>query len=207
MRLLASGRASEIYDVGGGRVLRSFKVGGDPQREAIVMEHARANGFPVPRVLEVRADALVLERVGVPTMYAHLRRRPWRLAADALRLAALHKRLHAIDAPPSLPAVGAGSSLLHPAFHPLNVLLARRGPVVIDWTTARAGDPRLDVAMTCLILATSGGRGGRAFAAAYARAFDPRSLADALPRAAELRLGDPNVAEDERRAIAELVGP
>jgi tRNA A-37 threonylcarbamoyl transferase component Bud32 len=68
MRLLAEGRASEIFDLGDGRVLRRFKRGGHPGLEARVMEHARAHGYPVPAVHEVRADALVLERIEGPTM-------------------------------------------------------------------------------------------------------------------------------------------
>ena len=61
--MLAEGRASEILELGDGRVLRRFKAGGRPGREAEVMEHARAHGFRVPNVLEVRDDALVLKRV------------------------------------------------------------------------------------------------------------------------------------------------
>ena len=34
--------------------------------------------------------------------------------------------------------------------HPANVLLAPAGPVVIDWTNARAGPPELDLAMSWL---------------------------------------------------------
>jgi hypothetical protein len=79
MKLIAAGRASEIFDLGDGRVLRRFRAGGDPEREALVMRHARANGYPVPRVLEVAADSLVLERIDGPTMLADLWRRPWKL--------------------------------------------------------------------------------------------------------------------------------
>ena len=206
MRLLAAGRASEVYDLGDGTVLRRFKAGGDPDREALVMEHARRHGFPVPRVVEVREDELVLERIAGPTMFAHLRRRPWPLAAYPLRLAALHKQLHAIGAPASLPAIGGGEALLHLDFHPLNVILSRRGPVVVDWTNARRGDPDVDVAMTCLIAATNGGRAGRAFASAYLRAFDTESVTTALPRATELRLDDPNLTDDERAAVRAFAG-
>ena len=205
MRLLAAGRASEVYDLGNGTVLRRFKTGGDAAREALAMQHVRAHGFPVPRVLEVRPEELVLERIGGPTMLSHLRLRPWRLPAYALRLAALHKRLHEIEAPAGLPAVDDGTALLHLDFHPLNVILARGGPVVIDWTNARRGTPALDVATTCVILATNGGRAGRAFGAAYLRAFDRAAVAAALPRAIDLRLADPNVTEDERRALRALV--
>jgi aminoglycoside phosphotransferase (APT) family kinase protein len=54
-----------------------------------------------------------------------------------------------------------GEWLLHLDLHSDNVLLSRRGPVVIDWTNARAGDPALDVALTWVIGATSGGLVGR----------------------------------------------
>jgi len=75
VRVIAAGRASEIVDLGSGRVLRRFKGGGRPAREAEIMEHARAYGFPVPQVLEVLEDALVLEGIDGPTMLADLRRR------------------------------------------------------------------------------------------------------------------------------------
>lgn len=67
MRVIAAGRASEIVELGEGRILRRFKGGGRPAREAAIMEHARAFGFPVPQVLEVLDDALVLERIDGPT--------------------------------------------------------------------------------------------------------------------------------------------
>jgi hypothetical protein len=46
MRLIAAGRASEIFDLGGGRILRRFKRGGDSEHEARLMRHARSHGFP-----------------------------------------------------------------------------------------------------------------------------------------------------------------
>ena len=148
VRVIAAGRASEIVDLGDGRVLRSFKGHGEPAREAAVMEHAKAHGFPVPEVLEVRDDALVLELVDGPTMLADLGRRPWRLARHARSLAALHDRLHEIPY--------EGKRLLHLDLHPDNVLLSSRGPVVIDWTNAGSGEPGLDVALTWVICATVG---------------------------------------------------
>src|SRR5205823_7396598 len=57
--LLHEGRASEILDLGDGRVFRRFKTGGDPEREAATMALAAQHGYPVPRVDEVRADGLV----------------------------------------------------------------------------------------------------------------------------------------------------
>jgi hypothetical protein len=87
------GRASRVTDLGDGTVLR---VGGDPEREARIMALVQSSGFPVPRVQEVRPDALVLERISGGTMADDLRRRPWMAWRDMAALAGLHERLHLI---------------------------------------------------------------------------------------------------------------
>jgi streptomycin 6-kinase len=195
--VIAAGRASEILDLGGGRVLRRFKTGGHPAYEAKIMEHARGHGFAVPEVLEVLDDALVLERVDGPTMLAALKRRPWRVAHDARTLARLHAQLHEIPF--------EGESLLHLDLHPDNVLLSPRGPVVIDWTNARAGEPALDVALTWVICATSSGLGGRVFNRLFLRHVDRDAARAALPHAAAYRLADRNVTPAERARVRRLL--
>jgi aminoglycoside phosphotransferase (APT) family kinase protein len=204
-KLLAAGRASEIFDLGDGRVLRRFRAGGDPEREALVMEYAHGHGFPVPRVLEVTADGLVLERIEGPTMVQELRRRPWVVRRHAALLAGLFRDLHELVAPAALAAVSDGERLLHLDLHPENVLLSPSGPVVIDWTNARRGDPPLDVALTWVILATSGGPFARVFLRSFLRHFDREELLRRLPAAAEMRVGDVNVTERERGAVRRLV--
>ena len=102
------------------------------------MRHAASFGYPVPRVLDVSSDALVLERIEGPTMLASLRRRPWRLPRHASLLAELHERLHEIVAPTSLPEAGTGDRLLHLDLHPDNVLLSPAGPVVTSAGPAAA---------------------------------------------------------------------
>jgi aminoglycoside phosphotransferase (APT) family kinase protein len=205
VKLIAAGRASEIFDLGDGRVLRRFRAGGDPEREALVMRHAHDHAYPVPRVLDVTADALVLERIEGPTMLHELRRRPWRLRRHASLLAELHERLHQIAAPPALPAAGPGDRLLHLDLHPDNVILSPSGPFVIDWTNARRGDPALDVALTWVIAATSGGPLGRLFLRWFLPHFNRADLLRALPTAAERRLADANVNDRERQAVRRFV--
>jgi aminoglycoside phosphotransferase (APT) family kinase protein len=205
VKLIAAGRASEIFDLGDGRVLRRFRGGGDPEREALVMRHARDHGYPVPRVLEVIPDALVLERIEGRTMLEELRRRPWTLRRHASLLARLHKRVHQIAAPSSLPAAGAGDRLLHLDLHPDNVILSPSGPFVIDWTNARRGDPALDVALTWVIAATSGGPLERLFLRWFLPHFDRADLLHALPAAADRRVADANVTDRERRAVRRFV--
>ena len=194
-RVLARGRASEILDLGGGRVLRRFlHGGGDPAGEAAVMEHARRHGFPVPQVHAVDADSMVLERIDGPTMAADLRAHPERLDAHAATLARLHGELHRIEAP-------AGGTLLHLDLHPHNVLLAPEGPVVIDWTNARSGPAEVDPSLTWVILMTSAGERGRVLAAAFERHVDVRA---GLDEAVAYRLADRNVTDDEAAAVRAL---
>jgi aminoglycoside phosphotransferase (APT) family kinase protein len=159
------------------------------------MELARRHGYPVPEVREVRDDGLVLERVDGPSMMADCRRRPWRLPEHARTLARLHDELHRIPAPD-------GGVLLHLDLHPKNVLLSGRGPVVIDWANARGGEASLDPALTWVILMTSAGAAGRAFARLFARHIDVRS---ALKEAVELRVADRNVTDAERHAVRRLL--
>jgi len=203
--MLGSGRASEIYDLGDGRVLRRFKTEGDPEREALVMRHALRHGYPVPHVLEVQDDALVLERIDGPTMLERLWRRPWAMPRAAHVLADLHHRLHGIEAPSELASAGPGERLLHLDLHPENVIMSPAGPVVIDWTNARRGDPALDPAMTWVILASSGGRRARLFLRSFLPRFDHDELVHALSLAAARRIADPNVTDGEREAVRRLL--
>jgi len=112
-------------------------------------------------------------------------------------IAGLHAQLHRI--------AFEGQWLLHLDLHPENVLLSRDGPVVIDWANARAGDPPLDVALTWVICATSGGRPGRAFAQLFLRHVDRAAARRALPDAVALRLADPNLSEAERARVRRLL--
>jgi tRNA A-37 threonylcarbamoyl transferase component Bud32 len=204
---IAAGRASELFDVGDGRVLRRFKGGGRPDREAFVMRHARLQGYPVPEVLEIRPDALVLEKIEGPTMWQVANGRPSSVRAQAALLAQLHSDLHEIQAPEGLPAVGDGDRLLHLDLHPANVIVSSDGPIVVDWTNARRGEPAFDVAITWVIGATSAGVGrlGSSFLRQFLSHFDRGELLPVLRGAAEYRLIDENLTDDERGAIRNLV--
>ena len=169
------------------------------------MRYARARGYPVPEVVAVRRDGLVLERIEGPTMLADIRRRPWRMREHVRVLAALQKRLHLIEAPPGLRRAGDGTQLIHLDFHPENVLLSPAGPVVIDWTNARCGDPPLDVAMTWVIGATSAGLLGRLLTRWYLAEHNLAPVRAALPLAGERRIADPNVTDEERARVRRFV--
>ena len=130
-------------------------------------------------------------------MLADLKRRPYRLFDAARTLAELQKSLHGIPFD--------GQRLLHLDLHPDNVLLSRHGPVVIDWTNARAGDPALDVTLTWVICATTGGLPGRVFTRFFLRHVDCDAARRALAEAADLRVADANVTADERARVHRLV--
>lgn len=164
------------------------------------MEHARARGYPVPQVHEVRDDALVLERIEGPTMQQDIQMRPWLLGAHMGTLAELHHRLHEIDHP-------EGGTLLHLDLHPLNVILGPDGPMVIDWTNAAVGDPALDPALVWVIFRTSGVPvASRLAARLFIRHFDPADIARALPAAFDYRLADAHTHPKEKARILRLRG-
>ena len=97
---------------------------------------------------------MVLERIEGPTMLEAIEAKVWTVDRHARTLADLHTRLHALVAPVDLRPhpVLPGPAIVHQDLHPGNVLLSPEGPVVIDWTNARAGDPDVDVAITWLLM-------------------------------------------------------
>jgi aminoglycoside phosphotransferase (APT) family kinase protein len=161
--LVGAGRNADVYDIGGGRVLRRYRDGRDAaavDREARVMVHARAHGVPVPEVFEVDGSDIVMERATGPTMLDVLGRRPWTLRRQARLLARLHETVHRAPALPGLRAPCGdedpdGQVLLHRDLHPMNVILTSAGPVIIDWEGAARGPAMYDVAWTWVIIASS----------------------------------------------------
>ena len=77
---------------------------------------------------------------GLPSAHTYLSR--WIGTAPRLAEAARQAVLTRLDALP------AGRALCHGDFHPDNIILAPRSPVVLDWTNAFEGAPLADVART-----------------------------------------------------------
>jgi|SRR5208282_2669139 len=223
MRPLAAGRSADVYDLGGGRILRRYH---DParsaEREAEVVSWAGAHGVPVPEVFDVAGPDMVMEKVDGPTMLADLARRPWRLLRHAALLARLHQQVHAAPGLDWLRApFGDGQALLHLDLHPENVLLSPRGPVLIDWEGAGRGPAEADLALCWVIVAMSsvpgslrqravGRAGQRLFADAVLRHCGLRVNAACLAAAARFRLQDPHLLPAEadriRRMLAKRSG-
>lgn len=215
---IARGRACIVYDLGDGTVLRrASNPWVDVAQEARVMAHARDHGVPVPEVHRAEGTDLVLDLVPGPTMLADLMTHPERLTANARVLADLHVTLDAVPAPPGTPTTSptaAGTQLLHLDLHPANVILSPDGPVLIDWTNARAGDRATDVAMSWLIIECLGvpeklTADVEAARSSLARAFlahvDVDAARTALVEARDLQRSDPATTPTDARRIDALL--
>jgi aminoglycoside phosphotransferase (APT) family kinase protein len=125
-------------------------------------------------------QGIIYERVDGPTMLRVANTKPWLVVRLARQLAELHARIHqqrgdglpplraslrdtirGVEAlPPDLKAgvlalldrLPDDDALCHFDFHPDQVILTARGPVIIDWMTAFQGHPLADVARTAVIL-------------------------------------------------------
>jgi aminoglycoside phosphotransferase (APT) family kinase protein len=126
---------------------------------------------------------IIYERVSGPSMLKLATSKPWLLFRMARQLAELHTEIHkeqgtglpslrasltttiqhVEDLPPDLKAsvlhllegLPDGTALCHFDFHPDQVLITAKGPVILDWMTARQGHPLADVARTSIILKVS----------------------------------------------------
>jgi aminoglycoside phosphotransferase (APT) family kinase protein len=209
--LLASGRDSDIYEYGPGLVLRRSREGHAMNEEARIMDFVRSQGYPVPAVHEISDDGLdiVLERIDGPEMVSVMSRRPWTIRQNAAVLARLHQRLHEIVAPDWMPPspCGEGDRVIHFDLHPLNVLLAKSGPVVIDWPNARRGDPATDVALTWALIGGGEIPGGLVakvagafrsyFLKSFLGQFDLEPVRAVLAATVEWKTHDPHMSQAE----------
>jgi len=122
---------------------------------------------------------IIYERVRGRSMLQTILFQPWAMTRMARQLAELHAAMHNLAAPdlpsqrqqlrsriervPTLPAdvrsavlaaldqLPDGDRLCHNDFHPDNVMMTARGPIIIDWTDAMRGNPLADVARTLLL--------------------------------------------------------
>ena len=126
-------------------------------------------------------DGIVYERLEGPSLLNELATKPWNVDRYARLLAKLHIRVHEVQAPETLEtqrewvkggipdsdlipgelktrilrlldSLPDGKQLCHGDFHPGNILVTKRGPVIIDWMTVSKGLACGDVARTSIIL-------------------------------------------------------
>jgi tRNA A-37 threonylcarbamoyl transferase component Bud32 len=143
----AAGREADVFALDDGRVRRRYRDGSDATREAELMVYLHDRGYPVPAVHSAAGPEIVMERLDGPTMAQALVAGTFAIPDAATMTADLLRRLHEIPGQSGREVIG------HYDFHPENVLLTSRGPVVIDWRNGRPGPADLDTAMCALILA------------------------------------------------------
>lgn len=126
-------------------------------------------------------EGIVYERIEGPSLLNELARKPWTVVQSARLLAKLHTQVHAVAASPNfepqrewargglpetnklsrnlkervlclLGSMPAGNQLCHGDFHPGNIIVTHRGPIIIDWMTASKGVACGDVARASIIL-------------------------------------------------------
>jgi Ser/Thr protein kinase RdoA (MazF antagonist) len=124
---------------------------------------------------------LILERADGLDLLTTLDRKPWLLLGVGETMGRCHAALHETRAPDSVPALKGlvaralrrsplippafrdralstierlpdGDCLCHGDFHPGNIIMTARGPVIIDWAGSTRGDSHADVALSLLLL-------------------------------------------------------
>jgi aminoglycoside phosphotransferase (APT) family kinase protein len=140
---------------------------------------ARAPGVEGVTQVDGR-HGIVYERIDGPSLISHTVSRPWEVIRSAHLMAELHAQMHACR-PSGLPAgrerlqkkiqaarplsdtlkraaldalaqLPDDNVLCHGDFHPDNIALSVRGPVILDWVEASCGHPLADVARTALLM-------------------------------------------------------
>ncbi|MXY78195.1 MAG: phosphotransferase [Chloroflexi bacterium] len=124
---------------------------------------------------------VVMERVEGESMLALMVRKPWRTRGYSRLLAEMQWDLHQLRATglrdqkrelrhdiergvglsdadraavlDLLDRLPAGDRLCHWDFHPDNIIITKRGPVIIDWIQAQAGNPVADFGRTTVLFA------------------------------------------------------
>lgn len=217
-RLIASGRAADVYDLGDGTVLRRYRDDRhDIECEARAMRHVAEHGVPVPAVVSATGRDLVMERVEGHTMFDALDDRPLHGLRLMRLLADVQAQIAAVPAPSWLMPPGWSAShrddapaVLHLDLHPMNVLLSDDGPVVIDWTNVAGGPAGFDAAVTYVVMATYAvddrqqQLAQRALVGAFRRARGKRLLDPFLVAACDHRLADRGTTPEERERVVAL---
>ena len=131
-------------------------------------------------IIEVEGRlGVVFERIDGPSMLEDVLRHPWRIVSTAHQFADLHLAMHRrtlaelpcgrelltglLEAAPrltdevkaqllgKLEQLPDEEAICHCDYHPDNILMTTRGPIVIDWMSVTRGHPLADVAGTSLL--------------------------------------------------------
>lgn len=176
---LAVGASAEVFAYGE----RAVKVFFPRYAYAAQLEFDRTravfeSGVPCPEVFEVITveddrPGIVMERIDGENLLVRAFSSEEARGPAAQLLADLHIDLHTRTAA-ALPhwtesiaevpddiaevmrSLPDGDRLFHGDFHPGNVILAERGPVIVDWPNARRAHPAADVARSIMLMQYQG---------------------------------------------------
>jgi aminoglycoside phosphotransferase (APT) family kinase protein len=201
------------------------------RREVEVMRTAATGGVPVPAVhaqglWRDRAAMLLSWCAGQPVRH-QAQASPARIWRLGIAFGQMQARIHSLPAPDVLcqsgdrdwidwagpeeerlqerlrAVAGHSKQLLHLDYHPLNVMADGATITgVLDWTNARAGDPRADLARTFTILCVMPvPPGPQALTLRAARRVLARGWRRGYRQAVETGGGAGGIAPDEDRAL------
>ncbi len=184
---IAHGRTADIYAWEDGFVLKLFHTWfpyEDVEYEYRIAQAVHASGVRSPAVKEIMQvhgrNGLIYERINGKTMFASLKRQPWKVFRFGALLAQYHIQMHACDFNTEVPLqkqklqnkirradalpihlkqklldalepLPVGNRVCHGDFHPDNLIMTENDPVVIDWINATKGNPLADVARTSVL--------------------------------------------------------
>jgi aminoglycoside phosphotransferase (APT) family kinase protein len=181
-------------------------------------------------------QGIVFERIDGVTMMRYVRTKPWTMFQLTRQLAELHARIHRAECPIDLPsqrewiatriealdlgeaekaaihrnlaALPDGSAICHGDFHPENVLLTSRGPVIIDWDSATRGHPLGDLACTSRLFRNAGlPPGAPSFMHLLVKCSRRVLHRTYLKRYLQVHAGTREEIESWRKTIAAALGP
>jgi len=132
-----------IVEVEGRHGIIYERVDGPSMLEELISKPGEAGHF-VDIFAKLHAEMHSLEVTGLPSQRRQIEEkiRAAEVLSEDGRKAAL-KTLHRLP---------DGVAVCHGDFHPDNILMSPRGPVIIDWVDATKGNPHADIARTILLI-------------------------------------------------------
>lgn len=132
-----------IIEVDGRHGILYENVAGPSMLKTLESNHARLKQF-ARTFGELHASMHAIRGEGLSSQRQQLEKKIRGAASLPRKL-----KLGALEALRQLPD---DNLLCHGDFHPDNILMSKRGPVIIDWNDASQGKPEADIARTLLLL-------------------------------------------------------
>jgi aminoglycoside phosphotransferase (APT) family kinase protein len=143
-------RTEGVVDLDGRPGIVLERIDGASMWEWMKADPQRVPAF-LSQLLDLQAE---VQRTNVPELVA-MKDRLRRKIGEATQLTDDDRR----EARVLLEALPEGTALCHGDFHPANVILTERGPVILDWFDAARGDGTADYVRSSLLMRPPADRG------------------------------------------------